>query len=191
MIKTVQKDHGTIDCLLNNNIEGLHRLYVNLRKDFLEHNLNVRDFARTETLKDSLEEYTRSVEGGKRNRTASYELALRSGRSFRRGDKISYYIIGQDTNFKAFENCKLVEEWIPNSPDENVSYYLKRLDEYTKKFELFFAPQDFRKIFSVEDLFEFSSENIEILTQEVKKSEEEPEEEPMGVEPKIWLAEEA
>jgi DNA polymerase I len=180
--------HHCIDCLLNDNIEGLHRLYANLRRDFMEHNLNVLDFAKMETLRDSLEEYQREVEAGKRNRTASYELALRSKRAFRPGDKISYYFTGSDPNIKGFESAKLVEEWIPNAPDENVAYYLRRVDEYTKKFEVFFSPQDFRKIFSADELFAFSPERVEIVTRDVKKEEEELEEEPLGVEPKIWLA---
>jgi len=182
--------HQCIESLLSNNLERLHELYVNLRKDLLEHKLDVRDFAKTETLRDPLEDYAHEVEAGKRNRSASYELALRSRRPFRPGDKISYYFTGTDPNIKAFESCKLIEEWIPNAPDENVAYYLRRLDEYTKKFEVFFTPQDFRKIFSADDLFQFSSGNIEIITQEVKKAEEEPEEETITVEPKIWLAEE-
>ena len=183
--------HQCIGCLLNNDFEGIHRLYVNLRKGFLEHKFEVRDFAKTETLRDSLEEYAQEVELGKRNRTASYELALRSKREFRPGDKISYYFTGTDANIKAFESCKLVEEWIPNAPDENVAYYLRRVDEYTKKFEVFFSPQDFRKMFSTDDLFQFSPQNIEIVTQEVKRAEEVSEEESLQVEPKIWLAEEA
>jgi DNA polymerase I len=183
--------HQCIDCLLNDNFEGLHELYVNLRKDVLEHKLEVRDFAKTETLRDSLEEYSREVEAGKRNRTASYELALRSRRPFKSGDRISYYFTGTDPNIKAFESCKLVEEWIPNAPDENTAYYIRRLDEYTKKFEVFFSPQDFRKIFFADDLFQFSPADIQITTQEVKKAEEEPEEETISVEPRIWLAEEA
>lgn len=182
--------HHCIDCLFNNNVEGLHRLYVDLRRDFLEHRLDVRDFAKTETLRDSLEEYLREVSEGKRNRTAAYELALRTRKPFRPGDKISYYITGTDPNIKGFENCKLAEEWIPNAPDENVAYYLRRLDEYTKKFEVFFTPQDFRKIFSADDLFEFSPENIQIVTEAVKKVEEEIPEEEFAIEPRIWLAEE-
>jgi DNA polymerase elongation subunit (family B) len=182
--------HQCIESLLSNNFERLHELYVSLRKNLLEHRLDVRDFAKTETLRDPLEDYAHEVEAGKRNRSASYELALRSRRPFRPGDKISYYFTGTDPNIKAFESCKLIEEWIPNAPDENVAYYLRRLDEYTKKFEVFFTPQDFRKIFSADDLFQFSSGNIEIITQEVKKAEEEPEEETITVEPKIWLAEE-
>ncbi len=183
--------HHCIDCLLTNNFEGLHRLYINLRKDFLEHNLGVRDFAKTETLRDSLDEYIREVNAGKRNRTASYELALRSRKPFRPGDRISYYFTGSEANIKGFENSKLIEEWIPNAPDENVAYYLKRVDEHTKKFETFFTQTDFKKIFSMDGLFEFSPENIQIVTQEVKKVEEEPEEESLTVEPKIWLAEES
>jgi DNA polymerase I len=182
--------HQCIDCLLGDNIEGLHGLYVKLRKNLMEHRIGVRDFAKTEALRDPLEDYVKEVEAGKRNRSAAYEVALRSRRPFRPGDKISYYFIGIDPNIKAHESCKLIEEWIPNAPDENVAYYLRRLDEYTKKFEVFFSPQDFRKIFSADDLFQFSSENIEIVTQEVKKAEEEPEEETITVDPKIWLAEE-
>jgi DNA polymerase I len=182
--------HQCIECLLTDSIERLHELYLNLRKDLLEHKLHVRSFAKTETIRDPLEEYSREVEAGKRNRGASYEVALRSGRPFKPGDKISYYFTGTEATIKAFESCKLVEEWIPNAPDENTAFYLKRLDEYTKRFEVFFNPQDFRKIFSAEDLFPFSPENIEVLTQEVKKAEEVPEEEEIAVEPKIWLAEE-
>ncbi len=180
-----------INCLLHDRFEALHRLYANFRRSFLERRLDVRDFARTETLRDSLEEYTREVEAGKRNRTAAYELALRSRRSFRPGDKITYYFTGTDPNIKGFESCRLAEEWIPNAPDENIAYYLKRLDEYTKKFEVFFRPQDFKKIFTADELFTFSPENIQMLTEEVKKTEEEAPEEEVVVEPRIWLAEES
>jgi len=157
-----------IDYLLNNNIGGLHKLYVNLYGDIREHNLDVKDFARTESLKDSIEEYDRDVASGKRNKTASYEVAKSSGRQYRSGDKISYYITGTDANIKGFENCKLAEEWDANFPDENVNYYLKRLDEYSRKFEIFFTPQDFHRIFSVEDLFGFSAQGIQNIVTEVR-----------------------
>ncbi len=182
-----------IESLLKGNIESLHELYVNLYKDISEHRLGVRNFARTEQLRDSLEQYKRDVVSGKRNKSAAFEVAIASYRNYRVGDRVSYYMTGNDANIKGFEHCKLAEAWDPNFADENVPYYLKRLDEYSKKFEVFFIPQDFGKIFSVEDLFGFSAKGIQVLTKEMKEEEEPTEEEP--VEPtlgefKIWLAEE-
>ena len=183
----------SIGCLLTENIESLHKLYVHLNRDLSAHRVDVREFARTEQLRDSLEQYALDVASGKRNKSAVYEVAIASYRNYRPGDRITYYITGNDPNVKGFENSKLAEAWDPNFPDENVPYYLKRLDESSKKFEVFFAPQDFSRIFTVDDLFEFSAKGIKILTKE-KREEEEPIEEelpePSAREFKIWLAEE-
>lgn len=183
-----------IECLLYENFESLHALYVSLYKNISEHRLDVRDFARTEHLRDSLEQYLHDVESGKRNRSAAYEVAIKSLRTYRPGDRVSYYITGNESNIKGFENCKFAEDWDPNFPDENIPYYLKRLDEYSKKFEVFFSPQDFQKIFSVEDLFGFSPMGIKILSNETKEDVEKlEEEEPLDSTSrdfKIWLAEE-
>jgi DNA polymerase I len=153
-----------IECLLREDIAGLHRLYIQYRNDILEHKFDVRDFARTETLKDSLADYERDVQANRRNRSAAYEVAKVTGRHFKPGDSISYYITGNDANVKTFENCKPISEWNPNFPDENTAYYVRRLDEFSEKFEEFFDPKDFRNIFSPEDLFPFSPEGIRIIT---------------------------
>ena len=182
-----------IECLLNGKVEILHQLYVNLYKDISAHRLDVRDFARTENLRDTIDQYERDVASGRRNKSAAYEVAAASYRTFKAGDRVSYYFTGSDTNIKGFENCKLAESWDPNFPDENTPFYLKRLDELSKKFEEFFTPQDFRRIFSVEDLFGFSPKGIELLTREVKEAAVPAEDEPAELsksEFKIWLAEE-
>jgi len=130
---------------------------------------------------------------GRCDMSAAYEVAAASYRTFKAGDRVSYYFTGSDTNIKGFENCKLAESWDPNFPDENTPFYLKRLDELSKKFEEFFTPQDFRRIFSVEDLFGFSPKGIELLTREVKEAAVPAEDEPAELskgEFKIWLAEE-
>ncbi len=158
-----------IDGLLNSNIDGLHRLYANIHRDISEHKLAVTDFAKTETLKENLERYSNEVSMGQRNRAAAYEAALSSGRQWRSGDRITYYITGMETTVKGFEHCKLAEEWDPNFPDENTAHYLRRLDEFSKKFEMFFSAKDFRAIFSVDDLFPFSPAGINIITTPVEK----------------------
>jgi DNA polymerase elongation subunit (family B) len=180
-----------VEALLERNIDALHRLYVSLWTDIGEHRLAVGDFARTESLHESAAAYLAAVEAGERNRTASYEVALGSGLTWKPGDRVAYYITGKEAGVREFEHCRLAEEWDPSDPDENTAFYQRRLQELAKKFEVFFQPQDFRAIFSVEDLFPFSSAGIEILTSRSGDGTgvpRLPEEDP-GVDPRIWLEE--
>ena len=91
-------------------------------------------FAKTEALQDSPEAYQKKIAASSRNRAAAFELALRSGRKMQAGDRVTYYITGDKKSVKAFEAAKLVEEWDPANRDENVAYYLAKLDELAAKF---------------------------------------------------------
>ena len=152
-----------------------------------EHRLTVHDFARTETLHESAAEYLSAVESGGRNRTASYEVALAAGLRWRPGDRVSFYITGKDAQVREFEHCRLAEEWDPAAPDENAAFYQRRLHELARKFEVFFEPQDFRAIFSVDDLFPFSEIGIEIVTRRWEEETPRLPESETGGEPRIWL----
>ena len=149
--------------------------------------MEVRDFSRLETLKDSLDVYRDEVASGKRNRSAAYEVALNGGKPVRPGDRIAYYITGNDPSARSFENCKPAEEWDPNFPDENVPYYLRRLDEFSEKFAEFFNPADFRAIFSAEGLFPFDPGSITLLITDVREKKTESTEDTPQVRPGIWL----
>lgn len=179
--------HQCIDFILNGNIEGLHKLYAQYDHSIREHALEVRDFARVESLKDPIAVYENDVAAGKRNRSAAYEVAIASGRQVRPGDRIAYYITGDDPNPKGFENCKAAEEWDPNFPDENVAYYLRRLSEFSEKFRDFFSPQDFRAIFSADDLFPFDASRVALLISDVTASEGTEDEEQHPGQFGIWL----
>ncbi len=155
--------------LLDHDVEGLHELYVDTRDKIVNSDWeSVESFARTETLKDTLEQYEADVEEGQRPRAATYELARekqsRTGKPVKKGDRITYYITGDDATVTAFKHCRRAEEWDPEAPDENTAYYLKRLDEFASKFEPFFDEHDFRLVFAPEDLFGFSAEGIDIQT---------------------------
>ena len=176
-----------VDFLLNGDINGLHRLYGEYRRMIQEHRHEVGDFARVETLRESPEQYRQQVESGKRNRAAAYEVALSSGRPYRAGERVVYYITGTDANVRGFENCKAAEEWDPNFPDENTAFYLRRLDELTEKFAEFFHPQDFRSIFSADELFPFESKGIVPLVTPVRPEAEEPPENERKRDFGIWL----
>lgn len=94
-------------------------------------------FAKTEALQDSLEAYQKKIAASSRNRSAAFELALRSGRKMQAGDRVTYYITGNKKTVKAYESAKLVGEWDPKNRDENTAYYLAKLDELAGKFEAF------------------------------------------------------
>jgi DNA polymerase elongation subunit (family B) len=170
----------SIALLLQHDIQGLHDLYLQTRDQVIAHDWqSVKSFSRTETLKDNVEQYLADVEAGKRTRAASYELAIQhaevTGQPPRKGDRISYYVTGTTANVTSFENSRLAAAWDPANPDENTAYYLKRLDEFARKFDAFFTEHDFRLIFSPEDLFGFSPEGIQILRQERRPSDVEDE----------------
>ena len=157
--------------LLNGNLDTLHQTYLQYRRSILDHAMDVADFAKVESLKDPLQVYSEEVKAGKRNRSAAYEVALNSGRQYRQGDRIAFYITGNDPNARSFENCKGVDEWDPNFPDENTRFYLRRLDEFSEKFAPLFSPGDFRAVFSSDDLFPFDPAKILLLISEAVEKE--------------------
>jgi DNA polymerase elongation subunit (family B) len=89
---------------------------------------------KTDTLQDSLDKYRAKIAGSARNRAAAYELALASGRNYKPGDQISYYIKGTPKKVPAYEAARLATEFDPQNRDENVDHYVAKLDELVKKF---------------------------------------------------------
>jgi DNA polymerase I len=92
---------------------------------------------KTDTLQDSLAQYSKKISGSARNRASAYELALKSALPVQPGDQISYYITGTKKNVAAYENSRLANEWDASARDENVEYYVAKLSELTKKFAPF------------------------------------------------------
>jgi DNA polymerase, archaea type len=89
---------------------------------------------KTDTLQDSLDKYRAKIAGSARNRAAAYEIALASGRNYKPGDQISYYIKATPRKVPAYESAKPASEFDPQNRDENVDYYVAKLDELVKKF---------------------------------------------------------
>jgi DNA polymerase I len=92
---------------------------------------------KTDTLQDSLDKYRAKIASSARNRAAAYELAVASGRNYRPGDQISYYIKTTPKKVPAYEAAKPASEFDPENRDENVDYYVAKLDELVKKFRGF------------------------------------------------------
>ena len=119
-------------------MQGTPEAIADLRNDF-EQNIRNRVWKidmlmKTDTLQDSLEKYRAKIAGSARNRAAAYELALASGRNYKPGDQISYYIKATPKKVPAYEAAKLASEFDLENRDENVDYYAAKLDDLVKKF---------------------------------------------------------
>jgi DNA polymerase, archaea type len=119
-------------------MEGKPEAIIDLRNEF-EKKIRNREWKidmlmKTDTLQDSLEKYRAKIAGSARNRAAAYELALGSGRAHKPGDQISYYIKSTPKKVPAYEAARLASDFDPQNRDENVDYYVAKLDELVKKF---------------------------------------------------------
>jgi len=109
-----------------------------LREQFEERIRNrempIEMLMKTDTLQDSLDKYRAKIAGSARNRAAAYELAVTSGRNYKPGDQISYYIKATPKKVAAYEAAKLASEFDSQNRDENSDYYVAKLNELVKKF---------------------------------------------------------
>lgn len=92
---------------------------------------------KTDTLQDSLAVYQKKIGSSSRGRAAAYEVALRSGRDLQPGDQVRYYITGEKRKVPAHEHARPVDEWDPDRRDENIAYYIGKLDDLVKRFSEF------------------------------------------------------
>jgi DNA polymerase I len=127
-----------LERMINLLMEGKPQAIAALRADF-EQKIRNREWKidmlmKTDTLQDSLEKYRAKIAGSARNRAAAYELALASGRNYKPGDQISYYVKATPKKVPAYEAAKLATEFDPQHRDENVDYYVGKLSELVKKF---------------------------------------------------------
>jgi len=123
-----------IKLLMEEKPEAIVDLREKFEKKIRNREWKIDMLMKTDTLQDSLEKYRQKIAGSARNRAAVYELALASGRDYRPGEQISYYITGSGRKLAAYENAKLAANFDPQNRDENVDYYVAKLDELVKKF---------------------------------------------------------
>ncbi len=114
--------------------EALPGLKARYAQEIAERRWPIARLAKTETLQDSPGTYAAKVEARGRGRNAAYELALASGREYRAGDPISYYVTGLRKTVPVHSSARLVSAWDSEARDENVAYYLAKLEALYDKF---------------------------------------------------------
>lgn len=105
------------------------------RDDIIQRRLPITALAKTEMLSDAPSTYLKKREAGGKSRQPSYEVAINSGRLFQAGDAVSYYLTGTKKNLPVHANAKLASLFDPEQRDENVLYYLAKLDALSKKLD--------------------------------------------------------
>jgi DNA polymerase elongation subunit (family B) len=123
-----------IKLLMEGKPEAISQLRDDFEKKIRDREWHIDMLMKTDTLQDSLDKYRAKIGAGGRNRAAAYELALASGRDYKPGEQISYYIKATPKKVAAYEAAKLASDFDPENPDENVDYYVAKLDELMKKF---------------------------------------------------------
>lgn len=134
-----------IRLLLEGRGEKVYDLYRETVAKLERHEIGISNLAKTETLTESPESYRQKIKARKRNRAATYELALASGRDYRAGDQISYYVTGEGKRVRVFESCSMASSYNEARPNENVAYYEAKLLDLLKKFQDFLPPDPARK----------------------------------------------
>jgi DNA polymerase elongation subunit (family B) len=123
-----------IKIIMQGKPEKIMQLREEFEKRLRDREMPIEMLMKTDTLQDSLEKYGLKIAGSARNRAAAYELATASGRNYKPGDQISYYIKATPKKLAAYEAAKLASEFDPQNRDENLDYYIGKLSELVKKF---------------------------------------------------------
>src|SRR5206468_5031682 len=123
-----------IKLLMERKPEGIAQLRDDFEKKIRGREMPIDWLMKTDTLQDSLDKYRAKIADSARNRAAAYELALASGRNYKPGEQISYYIKATPKKVAAYEAAKLASDFDPENRDENIDYYVGKLDDLVKKF---------------------------------------------------------
>src|SRR6266498_3762310 len=100
-------------------MQGKPEVVGDLRNEF-ERKIRNREWKidilmKTDTLQDSLDKYRAKIAGSTRNRAAAYELALASGRNYKPGEQISYYIKATAKKVPGYEAAKVASDFDPQN----------------------------------------------------------------------------
>jgi DNA polymerase, archaea type len=138
-LELFQRDYleRMIRLLLEDRAAEIPALRDALEKEIRERTIPIEELAKTDTLQDSLGQYQKKISGAARNRSAAYELALKSGRDYQPGDQIKFYITGTKKNVAVHQTAKLLSEWRADARDENVEYYVAKLNDLAEKYAEF------------------------------------------------------
>jgi len=138
-----------IRILLCSNGDELIKVTDKYRKKIETSAFPLSKLAKSETLSESPEGYKTKLTQGTTRRSAAYELALKSSRGYKQGDQIVYYVTGDKKKVSVVDNCQLLKD-APTKRNENISYYIQKIDELYMKFKPFMSSDSDQLEFKLE-----------------------------------------
>ncbi len=122
-----------IEALLKDNRAEAERLFQEYEEALASHAFPLRDFLQRETLNMTVEAYAEKLASGKGRRSAVYEVASRDkSKKYRAGDTLKFYVTGNKKSVSVTEAAKAESEIDEALRDENVPYYMAKLQALKK-----------------------------------------------------------
>ena len=126
-----------LTALIRGEVSSARGLVAEYAEKIEQHALPVSEFAKREVLSTAPRKYKEKLDAGKTRRSAAYELALASDREYRQGDVVQFYVTGEKKSVAVTDAAKLLSEADAAVRDENIPYYLGKLNKLHKKFAEF------------------------------------------------------
>ena len=124
-----------VSAKLHGNPEEISAAYLQWKTAITDRTAALEDLAKSEVLSDSPENYQRKLASGSGRRSAAYEVAIASGKKFKAGDKVRFYVTGTKAKVPVAGNSVLFENGISAERNENTAYYLAKLDLLYEQFK--------------------------------------------------------
>jgi DNA polymerase, archaea type len=130
-----------IAMLLTGRQSEVPALYKETVVALLNHEFPLEALLKTETLGKPIDEYEDRVATGRRQRGASYEVAIASDREYLAGDQVSYYIAtktpGIPLSGPNYARAKMAPDGQGYCRDEDCLHYIARLNDIAERFDRF------------------------------------------------------
>ncbi|MBP5639451.1 MAG: hypothetical protein J6X55_08225 [Victivallales bacterium] len=123
-----------ISLLLHSRSSELSALRDRYENDITLRRLPLADFVQKEYLSESPQSYADKLAKGTTRRSAAYEVALTSDKEYKMGDSVEYYVTGAKKRVVVADNCVLYEGKEPETRNENIEFYLDKLNQLYAKF---------------------------------------------------------
>lgn len=124
-----------VSAKLHDDPAALDAAYARWHESVSNRSVPLEYLAKSEVLSDSPENYRKKLASGSSRRSAPYELVLESDADYRAGDKVRFYVTGTKAKLPVVGNSKLLENADPANRDENIAYYLAKLDALYAQFK--------------------------------------------------------
>ena len=113
-----------------------------LLKDFRErisvYKMPIDQLAKSEMLSQNPENYQRNIAAGGKPRRASLEVAIKISPQPKMGERVSYYILPREKGQTSdWQRARPLDDYNPATAPYDPKYYLKKLDDWEKRYAPF------------------------------------------------------